>query len=60
MCFGPKASRHGHLRFVRRRTCGVERIESAEGMRRDRGGAVLGLVDLRQICSTFLSPFGLG
>ncbi len=25
-----------------------------------RGGAVLGLVDLRQICSTFLSPFGLG
>src|SRR6476620_3076610 len=24
------------------------------------GGAVLGLVDLRQICSTFLSPFGLG
>jgi hypothetical protein len=25
-----------------------------------RGGAVLGLVDLRQLCSTFLSPFGLG
>jgi hypothetical protein len=25
-----------------------------------RGGAILGLVDLRQICSTFLSPFGLG
>ncbi len=24
------------------------------------GGAVLGLVDLRQLCSTFLSPFGLG
>ena len=25
-----------------------------------RGGAVLGLVDLRQLCSTFLRPFGLG
>jgi resuscitation-promoting factor RpfC len=25
-----------------------------------RGGAVLGIVDLRQLCSTFLSPFGLG
>ena len=25
-----------------------------------RGGAVLGLIDLRQLCSTFLSPFGLG
>lgn len=25
-----------------------------------RGGSVLGLVDLRQLCSTFLSPFGLG
>ena len=25
-----------------------------------RGGAILGLVDLRQVCSTFLSPLGLG
>jgi hypothetical protein len=25
-----------------------------------RGGAVLGIVDLRALCSTFLSPFGLG
>ena len=25
-----------------------------------RGGAVLGIVDLRQLCSTFLRPFGLG
>ncbi|RDH80036.1 transglycosylase [Mycolicibacterium moriokaense] len=25
-----------------------------------RGGAILGIVDLRQICSTFLHPFGLG
>jgi resuscitation-promoting factor RpfC len=25
-----------------------------------RGGAILGIVDLRQVCSTFLSPFGLG
>lgn len=25
-----------------------------------RGGAVLGLVDLRKICSAFLGPFGLG
>jgi hypothetical protein len=25
-----------------------------------RGGLVLGIVDLRQLCSTFLSPFGLG
>lgn len=25
-----------------------------------RGGAVLGIIDLRQLCSTFLSPFGLG
>jgi hypothetical protein len=25
-----------------------------------RGGSVLGLVDLRRLCSTFLSPFGLG
>jgi resuscitation-promoting factor RpfC len=25
-----------------------------------RGGNVLGIVDLRQICSTFLRPFGLG
>jgi hypothetical protein len=25
-----------------------------------RGGSVLGIVDLRQLCSTFLSPFGLG
>ena len=25
-----------------------------------RGGAVLGIVDLRSLCSTFLSPFGLG
>jgi hypothetical protein len=25
-----------------------------------RGGAVLGIVDLRQLCSSFLSPFGLG
>ena len=24
------------------------------------GGALLGIVDLRQLCSTFLSPFGLG
>jgi hypothetical protein len=25
-----------------------------------RGGSVLGFVDLRQLCSTFLGPFGLG
>jgi len=25
-----------------------------------RGGVLLGIVDLRQLCSTFLSPFGLG
>ena len=25
-----------------------------------RGGAILGLVDLRQVCSTFLGPLGLG
>jgi resuscitation-promoting factor RpfC len=25
-----------------------------------RGGAILGIVDVRQLCSTFLSPFGLG
>ena len=25
-----------------------------------RGGAILGIVDLRQVCSTFLSPLGLG
>ena len=25
-----------------------------------QGGAILGIVDLRQVCSTFLSPFGLG
>ena len=25
-----------------------------------RGGAVLGIIDLRRLCSTFLSPFGLG
>lgn len=25
-----------------------------------RGGAILGLVDVRALCSTFLSPFGLG
>jgi resuscitation-promoting factor RpfC len=30
------------------------------GCRTMRGGAVLGIVDLRQLCSTFLSPFGLG
>ncbi len=30
------------------------------GCRAMRGGAVLGIVDLRQLCSTFLSPFGLG
>jgi resuscitation-promoting factor RpfC len=25
-----------------------------------RGGAILGILDLRQVCSTFLSPLGLG
>lgn len=25
-----------------------------------RGGAILGIVDVRALCSTFLSPFGLG
>ena len=25
-----------------------------------RGGGLLGIIDLRQLCSTFLSPFGLG
>jgi hypothetical protein len=30
------------------------------GCRAMRGGAVLGIIDLRQVCSTFLSPFGLG
>ena len=32
----------------------------AAGCQAMRGGAVLGIVDLRQLCSTFLSPFGLG
>jgi resuscitation-promoting factor RpfC len=32
-------------------------IRGCEGM---RGGALLGVVDLRALCSTLLSPFGLG
>ena len=37
------------------------RVASAPiGCQAMRGGAVLGLIDLRQLCSTFLSPFGLG
>jgi resuscitation-promoting factor RpfC len=31
-----------------------------EGCQAVRGGSVLGFVDLRQLCSTFLRPFGLG
>jgi resuscitation-promoting factor RpfC len=32
----------------------------ASGCQAVRGGAILGIVNVRQLCSTFLSPFGLG
>ncbi len=33
---------------------------SSSGCQAVRGGAILGIVDVRALCSTFLSPFGLG
>ena len=39
--------------------CGTRRVP-IRGCGAMRGGAVLGIVDLRSLCSTFLSPFGLG
>src|SRR4051794_20757502 len=33
---------------------------SLGGCQAVRGGAILGIVDVRSLCSTFLSPFGLG
>jgi hypothetical protein len=32
----------------------------ASGCQAVRGGAILGIVDVRALCSTFLRPFGLG
>ncbi|GFG50994.1 transglycosylase [Mycolicibacterium agri] len=38
----------------------VTPIPGQTGCKAMRSGAVLGLVDLRQLCSTFLGPLGLG